>query len=60
MCVLTHSPKISDLTKGEVSQFNVSQRDGKQKDETAAVLVSAVFGKSSYVDCRGVPWKNFF
>ena len=41
--MLPNSPKISDLTKRNVSQLNFSKINGKW-DKSAAVEVLAVFG----------------
>ena len=51
--VLTNSPKISDLTKRELSQLNLSQDHGTI-EKSAVVQISAVFGTRKRVDCGRV------
>ena len=47
------SPKVSDLTKTDIFQLNLSQNDEKEGEE-AAVQASAVFGIRYQVDLRSL------
>ena len=51
--VLTNSPKISDLTKRELSQLSLSQ-DHDTIEKSAAVQISAVSETRKRVDCGRV------
>ena len=57
--VITNSSKISDLTKRDVFQFNISQID-ETIGWKCCRQVSAVFGTRLHVACSRVSWNAVF
>ena len=57
--VLKNSPKISDVTKRDIFQFNFL-RVMEKCDKSAFVQISSLFGTLQRVDCLRIIWNGAF